>query len=420
MTDVNDEVATRQPFSVRVEKELDGNKNWPHPGDLLDRYVEIQNLSPMLLNAETPLVFSIDATWGGGKTTFIKLWQSYLKHGKNNSNSYKSLYFNAWESDFCEDPLLPLLSALETQWIGKEGKRFKKAAWKKAKGLALKMIKPAITAVAKHYTFDLLNADKEYEKVTADFAADGAGKLLDEFTSQQASLEKFKESLQEVLTGLPAYQQNLIIFVDELDRCKPTYAIEVLERIKHLFNVGRVIFVLAVNRAELSNAIQGVYGSNFDGSAYLKRFIDLEYTLQIPTRKKYITLKMRGSGIEDSFQQKLQKPIDHVTDTIRFLSDRFKYSLRDIDQLLTRLKLILTAMDYFDKNDADLIIVLLFLRENKREMYELFVENKVNPNLVIEYLFDSSIEVMQLSQATTVIACTLLCVGSRPSKAFRL
>ena len=64
---------------------------WPCIEDLLERHKEIENLSPVLLNAQAPLVFALDALWGGGKTTFIKLWSHYLKHeGK------ASLYLNAW------------------------------------------------------------------------------------------------------------------------------------------------------------------------------------------------------------------------------------------------------------------------------------------------------------------------------------
>jgi hypothetical protein len=111
-----------QPFPLRVAELNIGAGSWPCPEDKLGRDKEIENLSPVLLNAKAPLVFALDAPWGGGKTTFIKLWQHYLAQ---ESQQKVSLYLNAWESDFSEDPLIPLLSALDA-WLSKlEGESIK-------------------------------------------------------------------------------------------------------------------------------------------------------------------------------------------------------------------------------------------------------------------------------------------------------
>ena len=49
--------------------------------------------------------------------------------------------------------------------------------------------------------------------------------------------------------------------VDELDRCRPSYAVELPEVVKHLFTVDGVVFVIAVNRAELTHSIRALYGT---------------------------------------------------------------------------------------------------------------------------------------------------------------
>lgn len=75
----------------------------------------------------------------------------------------------------------------------------------------------------------------------------------------------------------------MIFIIDELDRCNPYYAVKVLERIKHLFNIPNIVFVLSIDKEQLSNSIRGYYGSDLiKADEYLKRFIDIEYTLPDP------------------------------------------------------------------------------------------------------------------------------------------
>jgi len=69
--------------------------------DLLGRQSEIENLTPIILNFDDPFVLALDSPWGAGKTTFVRLWQAYLK-----KESKQSIYFNAWETDYAEDPLI--------------------------------------------------------------------------------------------------------------------------------------------------------------------------------------------------------------------------------------------------------------------------------------------------------------------------
>ena len=111
MTDATLTAPESQSFPLRVAELNIGTGSWPCPEDKLGRDKEIENLSPVLLNAEAPLVFALDAPWGGGKTTFIKLWQHFLAQ---ESQQKVSLYLNAWESDFSDDPLLALLSTFDT------------------------------------------------------------------------------------------------------------------------------------------------------------------------------------------------------------------------------------------------------------------------------------------------------------------
>ncbi|HHP5492804.1 KAP family NTPase [Aeromonas veronii] len=363
--------------------------DWPCAADKLGRSEEIENLTPVLLNAEAPLVFAIDAPWGGGKTTFIKLWQHYLKkEGK------VSLYLNAWESDFADDPLLPMLAVLD-DWLKEQSSRpVIKEAWDKAKACAPGIIKATAVAAAKAATFGALDLDKEYEKLAADLTGDAVGGLIDSFNVKQKALAKFKQQLSAALDALPDDQANLIVFVDELDRCKPTYAIEVLERIKHLFDIERLVFVLAVNRDQLSKSIQGVYGPNFDGLNYLKRFIDLDYHLRIPDRNTYIRARLQQQDLRARFAKRKdgRDEINTVESMLCWLCVRFDYTLRDIDQLITRWRLIIRSIPSDHHLDTVVLLSMLVLRQEKNALYQRFVLDVMSTNEVIEFLLGGDIK----------------------------
>lgn len=378
---------------------------WPCAADLLNRAKEVENLSPVLLNAEAPLVFAIDAPWGGGKTTFIRLWQHYL-----NNQGRVSLYLNAWENDFAEDPLLPMLSVLDRWLTEHSNKPAVKAAWEKAKSYAPGILKSTAVAAAKAATLGALDLDKEYEKLAAELSGGAVGSLVDSFNVKQKSLEQFRVQLQAALEALPEDQPNLIIFVDELDRCKPTYAIDVLERIKHLFDIERLVFVLAVNRDQLSKSLKGVYGSEFDGLHYLKRFIDLDYQLRVPDLATYIDAQMNRDDIAESFRERGREKDHHrwCADMLKPLARRFDYSLRDVDQFFTRWRLILRSIPATHYIDVHILAPMMILRQQNEPLYRRFVADASVANEVIEFLFGSAIDELYLNNESAVMAGALI------------
>ena len=82
----------------------------------------------------------------------------------------------------------------------------------------------------------------------------------------------------------------MIFFIDELDRCRPNFAIELLEVIKHLFYIDNFIFIISIDKDQLSYSIANIYGHNMDTEGYLRRFFDLDYTLPRISSKEYIDL----------------------------------------------------------------------------------------------------------------------------------
>ncbi|MDD1978510.1 KAP family P-loop NTPase fold protein [Pseudomonas tussilaginis] len=401
----------KQKFSARYKEINIEDNQWPSSEDKLSRQKEIENLTPLLINAQAPLVICLDAPWGAGKTTFVKLWSHYLR-----SLEIKSLYLNAWENDFADDPLLPLISTFD-KWIAAEDEdSTARAAWKKAKKFVPGILKSSAVAAAKAASFGILDIDKELEKLAGDVVGGAVGDIVDSFNVKQKSLEQFKSQLSVALEALPDDQNNLVIFIDELDRCRPTYAIEMLERVKHLFDLDQIIFILAMNRDQLGKSIQGVYGASFNGAQYLKRFIDIDYQLRTPSIKEYISARLDEPEISGYFKARKEGRYDleHIIELMAYLALRFEYTPRDINQLIGRLKLIFRSIPHNHYLDESIIVPLLVLRQENPQLYTKYSKDALCANNVIEFLSGKKIGEGALEHRIAVMFGYLIAAAKDP------
>ena len=107
---------------------------------------------------------------------------------------------------------------------------------------------------------------------------------VNDYVDRKNSINEFKTSLADFIVD--AYNGKPFIFIiDELDRCRPNYAVSILEQIKHFFSVPNIIFVLSIDKNQLGSAVKGVYGSDsLNSEEYLRKFIDLEYSIPEPNK----------------------------------------------------------------------------------------------------------------------------------------
>ena len=269
----------------------------PFQNDLLDRKPYIETLTGLLGAVQGPCVLALDSEWGGGKTTFLKLWAAHLR-----KEGFAVAEFNAWETDFSSEPFVALSSKLREQFeaappesLAETTKHFSEVA----KRVALHTAPVAIRLLSQ----GLLDSGS-IERLIADHLATRAEDRLKEFDEAQSSITEFKEILNEGAKRLSMPHKNrpLFVMIDELDRCRPSYAIELLEFAKHLFSVDKIIFVLAINQAQLSKSIEGVYGAGFDAKGYLRRFFDIDYPLPSPKRENFVLQTLRDIGFSEQFQ----------------------------------------------------------------------------------------------------------------------
>ncbi|OIN85787.1 MAG: hypothetical protein AUJ12_08265 [Alphaproteobacteria bacterium CG1_02_46_17] len=214
-------------------------------------------------------VLSLNAKYGSGKTTFLKMWKDKLEIDGN-----QVIYINAWETDFDDEPILPIVSAILSDvsktTLGDEVKGALKTAIG-ATALAANSLFDKITGI------DVKDIAEAVEKDQKSKSVEAVGEdLYAEYSYKKKAFEELREKLSDFANALE--NKPLVIIVDELDRVRPDYAVRFLEAIKHLFSVKGLVFVLAVDRKQLEISIRQLYG-DIDFENYYRRFITREANL---------------------------------------------------------------------------------------------------------------------------------------------
>jgi hypothetical protein len=341
-------------------------------------------LTELIKNFNDGFVLAIDSEWGTGKTTFVKMWKQHLEN-----NEFKTLYFNAWENDFEKDILVTLISELEELKSSKNEAAFKTVLSKAAplaKSLALGLFK---TQVEKYVGNDFA---KELLNQTSTTVADSLQEQITNYTTRKNSIKEFQDSLKKFVSSTTD-DKPVVFIIDELDRCRPSYAVQLLENIKHLFHVTGVTFVLSIDKIQLGNAVRGVYGSDLiDATEYLRRFIDIEYSLPEPDIKVFTNYLYEYFGFNDFFRgdQRLQyRELQQDGATfIDFTTSLFKYerlTLRVQEKIFAHARIALTQFPANNYVVPSLFVLLIYCKFKHKDFYS----NLKNGNYTLQELINA-------------------------------
>lgn len=359
--------------------------------DLLKRNKDVWYFAKLCDSQESSCSIAIDGKWGSGKTFFVKHTQlliescnpfiqtvsdeereqisGYFKSFKKSSGDDYSLdpevcvYYDAWSNDNDEDPILSIVYS-----IMQSTKYF--------------------ISFEKH-----VDCFSTAASIVDLFAGSNAMAMVDLFKSADplSALRDRKEVhslVEEFLDSLLSEKGNrLIVFVDELDRCKPEFAVKLLERIKHYFSNERITFVFSVNLEELQHSIRNYYGEGVDATRYLDRFFD--YRLTLPKLDLSDYYRSLGFGVGG-----------WVYDEVgRSVIDYCEFELRDISKYLHMLKVSAYKVTHKNstndglRSDSQRFVLCIFipiiigLRMYDIDIYNDFIEGK-NDSPLIEIMGD--------------------------------
>lgn len=263
----------------------DENIKETYAKDLLGRREDVDKFAAFLKGENCPVSVAVDGEWGSGKTFFVKQVAYRLDEDKVQIDPEKCLtvYYDAWENDNDFDPILSIVDCIKRAATAA-------AAVKDRDTTKLKKIVADIFCAAKYFS-----SDQTVQKIAA---------FLDEMSARNTDTTinncqavptntQIKEKLQELYNEIiPENGVRLVIFIDELDRCRPDFAVRVLERIKHFISVdedNRVRMVFSINKKQLEHTIKKHYGEGYDSRNYLNRFFDLVIAIPEAGILPYVT-----------------------------------------------------------------------------------------------------------------------------------
>lgn len=356
--------------------------------DIFKRKEFGDNLLHLIKNTDDNLVLALDSQWGEGKTTFIKMWRGHLL---NQDDKIKTIYFDAFSNDYQKDPFLALISEIYDILPIEEQHHFKKGAKKAFKAFVVGGLKTA----AKIGTAGFLD-----DSLIEDFK----GNISDAISSQidniiEVKLHDSKEnkmalsSFKDYLATLPDKINNgnpIVFIIDELDRCRPDFALELIEQIKHLFSVPKITFLLVTNRSQLEETIKLKYGAGIQASLYLQKFVHV--WLKLPRR--FISKSYYSDDGSEYFNMLINKMISEEnentrinTSIIELLEELIKFnkiSFREIERLVSYFALISNIIKKeYDEYHQYIIAIIIYLNVLKPKVIKHILDDNYDLKEII-------------------------------------
>ena len=349
----------------------------PWGDDVLNREQIAQRMTNLVRTQSAPLVLSIDGYWGTGKTFMLKRWQKDLE-----GQSFQAIYFNAWEDDFCNDPLIAIIGQLSDYFKGSKFKDTTKKIREKTNSLIRRSSVSLSLGVV---------------SVTAPLDTEQDGRdLLQEYLEQRATKDTLKQHLEELSAKVVMETGHPLIFIiDELDRCRPTFAIELLESVKHVFDVPGLVFVFGINRKELCSSLCSIYGE-IDADIYLRRFFDLDFTLPSVDKAIYCRHVLEKFELREFFETYGGPKPPNISasefrnfeENISLLWANLDMSLRDIEYCVRILSSVCRNLGTRQRLFPALLGLMIPLKFTNPSLFLRYVQGNCLGSEVMDYIDD--------------------------------
>ncbi len=331
-------------------QDLDIPEDDPWKNDCLGRKPFAEKLISLISTLKQPFVISLHSPWGTGKTEFIRMFNQEIQN-----RGFASFYFNAWENDLSDEPLFNFIGEVASNSstiLRSAGHRAtKEELCGKIKGFAKALAGPAVRILTRNALEieemkAIWNIGRDDAKDISKFLGDVAQKKLEGHNDKKKALCEFREKLTDFRNTLDQYYipRPTVFFIDELDRCRPDYAIKLLESIKHLFNVDGYLFILSVDKTQLESIVHSTLGACTEASPYLRKFIDLEIQLPTPQAENFFDYLSERTNLNILLPEINTTFYSHFKHCFVSSAKHFKLSLREQCHLVTQLIILFSSL----------------------------------------------------------------------------
>lgn len=308
------------------------SKAWE--GDQLGREALGQRLTALVERMDKGGVLGVHAAWGEGKTWFCRHWLQSL------GTKWPTAYIDAFEHDHLDDPFIMVSSAL-LALIKEQDPEAHDAVRQsvldvgrdlvKAGGQALLAAGAAFLPGSAAAGELLVEAGQTVVDAGADALTRHLSELLERGQEGRARIEGLKAALSKFAEKR---DKPLVIVIDELDRCRPDFALRTLERVKHFFDTPGVVFVMMVHREQLEATVRVCYGS-LPGRGYLDKFVHLWLNLHDARDPRLNSADRHGRLLWHMlwrFDGERAALLQPMIGSFAELADAFEFSARDVER----------------------------------------------------------------------------------------
>ncbi len=304
-----------------------------------------EGMTRLVSNISDPLVIAFNGKWGTGKTVFLKMWAGELRE-----LNFPVIFFDAFENDYVDDAFAVL--AREIIELAEKAKpkdkkiidNFRKNSIRLGTQLLKGVAKVGTKALIRVVTADVVN-DKDLKKTIQEISDEAAEEYMSEFLNKPKEQRDIVANFRKALEELPALiappkkeegQKPLVFIIDELDRCKPLFALQIIERIKHFMSVPNVHFVFGVHLEQLERSVQFAYGADIDATTYLQKFINVTVSNSDNHEKhvvKYLNFLETNLSLESKQETKSKQEIEFL----KHVALEKGYSFRTLERICTNI-----------------------------------------------------------------------------------
>lgn len=370
------------------EFNIDHQEGFSPEKDIFHRKDFGAKLYNLITNSDEDLVLALDSKWGEGKSTFIKMWASENKYKK--TPPLETIYFDAFANDYQQSPFLALASEIYELLEDKakeERDEFKQKATQVFKTFGRGIIKAGIR-IGTAGVLDGSILDKAESDISTLVSEQIDSVIASKFESSKAdklALAQFRQFLSDIANKHTT--SNRIVFViDELDRCRPDFALEILENIKHLFSVPGITFLLIMNRQQLEESVKCRYGNGIDSITYLQKFIHIWLTLPrssgqyqqddgVIYLRSCLKLMSGNNGVMN----------DYAIKTLTSITKHLKPSFRDIERILTYFAILENSRsDEFNDYHQDFMALTCYLKVVHPKLLDMATSREINSKTILD------------------------------------
>ncbi|WP_449632109.1 KAP family P-loop NTPase fold protein [Rahnella aceris] len=329
-------------------------------------------------------VINLNAEWGAGKTFFVKRMFNSLK------DKHPCIYIDAWKQDFSDDAFITLFSSLITQielYAGRLDQRLINIG--SSIGRFTKGLIPEVLA----------GLAKEYAGVEAfgDISKKAAEIMLTEHQQKSIAMQELRKELSfwANLSFKKGFEPPVFIFIDELDRCRPDYAISLLEIVKHFFDIEKFVFIIATDTNQLQHSIKNLYGNDFAANDYLGRFFHRRFSLRAPDVELLVSEKLRERKLQNnhSYLDMIYphpSTLEQFSKNLSAIFNAFNLNIRDVIRNVDRIVDMLSAGLFKKKIDYISLAMLMVIYEKDHTIIDLILNKSVSQKTFKQLLSDNA------------------------------